>query len=79
MNYVSFTERDILMRYHWGMGIGHAHAHGISGTIEPIKIASMQYDEAEEVEADQGSLPEKSDTAKGDDASSGGKRGRLRW
>ena len=68
------------MRYHWGMGVGHVHAHGSSGSIEPIKIASMQYDEAEEDGADGGdSLLEKSDTAKGDDANLGGKQGRLQW
>lgn len=22
-----FSERDILMRYHWGLGVGHIHAH----------------------------------------------------
>lgn len=23
----SFSERDLLMRYHWGLEIGHIHAH----------------------------------------------------
>jgi hypothetical protein len=27
-----FSERDILMRYHWGQGVGHFHAHQPSGT-----------------------------------------------
>ena len=22
-----FSERDLLMRYHWGLGVGHLHAH----------------------------------------------------
>jgi hypothetical protein len=22
-----FADRDILMRYHWGLGVGHIHAH----------------------------------------------------
>jgi hypothetical protein len=22
-----FSERDLLMRYHWGLGVGHIHAH----------------------------------------------------
>lgn len=26
----SFSDRDILMRYHWGMGVGHIHAHGLA-------------------------------------------------
>ena len=47
----SFTERDILMRYHWGMGIGHLHAHGLSehNTHDPsIKISPIQYHEPQE-------------------------------
>lgn len=23
-----FSDRDLLMRYHWGLGVGHLHAHG---------------------------------------------------
>ena len=23
----SFVDRDMVMRYHWGLGVGHAHAH----------------------------------------------------
>ena len=58
----SFAERDILLRYHWGMGVGHTHAHGLSKGIDvqPIKISSIQYDEAEEEGGDRGdSQPEK--------------------
>ncbi|KAF8237944.1 hypothetical protein L208DRAFT_1506424, partial [Tricholoma matsutake] len=22
-----FSDRDLLMRYHWGLGVGHFHAH----------------------------------------------------
>ena len=22
-----FSDRDLLMRYHWGLGVGHLHAH----------------------------------------------------
>lgn len=25
-----FSDRDLLMRFHWGQGIGHSHAHQIS-------------------------------------------------
>lgn len=28
--YYSFSDRDIMMRYHWGMGVGHDHAHGLA-------------------------------------------------
>ena len=25
--YISFVDRDMVMRYHWGLGIGHVYAH----------------------------------------------------
>src|SRR5882762_1063693 len=28
---VRFSERDLLMRYHWGLGVGHLHAHQPAG------------------------------------------------
>lgn len=24
-----FVDRDMLMRYHWGLGVGHIHSHGL--------------------------------------------------
>jgi hypothetical protein len=27
-----FSDRDLLMRYHWGLGIGHFHAHQLAST-----------------------------------------------
>ena len=24
-----FSDRDLMMRYHWGLGVGHDHAHGL--------------------------------------------------
>ena len=29
---LSFSERDLMMRYHWGLGVGHLYAHGPSST-----------------------------------------------
>ena len=65
------------MRYHWGMGIGHVHAHGIPETlnVQPIEIAPFQYDEAQEDGADQGnSLPECANSANETDANSTGNK-----
>lgn len=25
---IRFTDRDLLLRFHWGLGVGHYHAHG---------------------------------------------------
>jgi hypothetical protein len=27
-NFVSFADRDMAMRYYWGLGVGHTYAHG---------------------------------------------------
>jgi hypothetical protein len=27
MSLYRFSEQDLLMRYHWGLGVGHLHAH----------------------------------------------------
>jgi len=27
-----FSDRDALMQYHWGLGVGHLHAHGLTST-----------------------------------------------
>jgi hypothetical protein len=26
--YFRFVDRDMVMRYHWGMGVGHVYSHG---------------------------------------------------
>ncbi|KAI0054668.1 hypothetical protein BV25DRAFT_1816733, partial [Artomyces pyxidatus] len=31
-----FSERDLLMRYHWGLGIGHMHAHDTTATSRAV-------------------------------------------
>jgi hypothetical protein len=28
-----FSDRDLLMRYHWGLGVGHFHAHQSAATL----------------------------------------------
>lgn len=28
--HISFVDRDMLMRYHWGLGVGHTYSHGDS-------------------------------------------------
>ncbi|KAI0317472.1 hypothetical protein OF83DRAFT_1083592, partial [Amylostereum chailletii] len=29
-----FVERDLLMRHHWGLGVGHTYSHGCAPTAE---------------------------------------------
>jgi hypothetical protein len=31
-----FSAPDLMMRYHWGLGVGHYHAHQPTMTSEPI-------------------------------------------
>lgn len=40
-----FSERDLMMRYHWGLGVGHLYAHGPSST-------SRCDDESDDVDLD---------------------------
>ena len=45
----SFSDRDLLMRYHWGQGIGHRYAFTSMATSESDSI----HGEAEEADNDQ--------------------------
>ena len=29
----SFVDRDMVMRYHWGLGVGHTYVHGIDNEV----------------------------------------------
>jgi hypothetical protein len=33
-----FSTRDLLMRYHWGIGVGHLHAHQANPSHTPIQL-----------------------------------------
>lgn len=36
VTYLRFADRDMVMRYHWGLGIGHAYSHSsVSGSGYP--------------------------------------------
>jgi hypothetical protein len=71
----SFVDRDMLMRYHWGLGIGHVYAHDIvangvtdgslskSTAEEPVILAGLDV----ELET-QGSAPEPLHVCPTDDA-----------
>lgn len=48
------------MRYHWGLGIGHLHVHGLSA--DPIPLSECAVEETEEV-PNAGSLEEGVGTA----------------
>ena len=38
----SFVDRDMLMRYHWGLGVGHMYAHSTASTGPPSRSTSQQ-------------------------------------
>ena len=42
-----FSDRDLLMRYHWGTGVGHLHAH------QPLSNDGSISDEPIDIEDDQ--------------------------
>jgi hypothetical protein len=42
-----FSDRDLLMRYHWGLGVGHLHAHQHVVTRIPENILGLQSLECE--------------------------------
>lgn len=37
-----FSARDLLMRYHWGLGVGHLHAHQPVTSDEPDQFEVCQ-------------------------------------
>ena len=51
-----FSDRDLLMRYHWGLGVGHFHAHQSASTsgcvsdlaedAQDIQVPGMEPQEA---------------------------------
>ncbi|PIL33156.1 hypothetical protein GSI_04606 [Ganoderma sinense ZZ0214-1] len=53
-----FSDGDTLMRYHWGMGIGHIHAHGLADakSLPPLSLLAEVEVEVEP-EADRNAEP----------------------
>ena len=47
----SFSDRDTLLRYHWGMGVGHIHAHGLAD-VEALPSMNVLNAEIEIEEGD---------------------------
>ena len=43
-----FADRDMIMRYHWGIGIGHTYSHGICLSTHPSteSIPSETHDDS---------------------------------
>ena len=37
----SFVNRDMLMRYHWGLGVGHTYAHSTASTGPSFRLTSQ--------------------------------------
>lgn len=56
----SFSDRDLMMRYHWGMAVGHSHAHelphgyaaGLESTFPQSPGETYEMDESSSDEAD---------------------------
>jgi hypothetical protein len=46
-----FSAQDLLMRYHWGLGVGHLHAH------QPVITSGYVGDELDHSENCQDDLP----------------------
>lgn len=42
----SFADRDILMRYHWGMGVGHTYAHAMTPSSLETKLIDIDDDDS---------------------------------
>ncbi|KAF8218408.1 hypothetical protein L208DRAFT_1351762 [Tricholoma matsutake] len=53
-----FSDRDLLMRYHWGLGVGHFHAHQSASSLgcvsdvaedaQDIQVPDVELQEASE-------------------------------
>jgi hypothetical protein len=44
-----FVDRDMMMRYHIGLGVGHAYAHGQSDGLHDSDLLAEDHDEVEVV------------------------------
>lgn len=44
-NLLSFVDRDMLMRYHWGLAVGHVYTHGSQTTPNAPRSQSQPQDE----------------------------------
>ncbi|KJA12845.1 hypothetical protein HYPSUDRAFT_210068 [Hypholoma sublateritium FD-334 SS-4] len=46
-----FADRDMVMRYHWGLGIGHTYSHGVVAGFQqhPIPPSVDEPEEADDV------------------------------
>lgn len=63
MDPIRFADRDMLMRYYWGLGVGHTYSHGDRIPVDYSAIASTSASE-EEVNQDN---PLRQDNATGPD------------
>ncbi|KAF6747597.1 hypothetical protein DFP72DRAFT_972254 [Ephemerocybe angulata] len=70
-----FVDRDMLMRYHWGLGVGHRYSHKdapVKGTSEASSSADSDPSEIEEdVPVSDAQDPEPEDATDSDHASDG--------
>ena len=41
-----FADRDMIMRYQWGLGIGHTYSHGICLSTHPSTIPSETHNDS---------------------------------
>ncbi|KIM59250.1 hypothetical protein SCLCIDRAFT_27507 [Scleroderma citrinum Foug A] len=69
-----FVDRDMVMRYHWGLGVGHAYAHGQGIGNETVQNQTSERDGHDTVENDRNedvhdSFPDLSDNGEDEEAS----------
>lgn len=55
-----FVDRDMLMRYHWGLGVGHVYSHGQSAfaTATTTSTEDVNQDRATEMHSTDEAIPE---------------------
>ena len=49
----SFVDHDMVMRYHWGLGVGHAYTHGQGISNEILQNQTSERDEHDKQGNDQ--------------------------
>ena len=52
--WLSFADRDMLMRYHWGMGVGHPYAWKEASTTDQMTGSLNSETNVEEFETESG-------------------------
>jgi hypothetical protein len=68
MQYTRFVDRDMLVRYHWGLGVGHSYAHGTVKLSRPQD--ATEQDRISDDEFEDNSYVVSNDEGEGDESAS---------